>query len=188
LLADLRRLLTDQTLLNLIKDPNTPWQTLEVLYEEPRVERVWMPIGENRLNIQRIYPCTRSPFIHPHPWPCAILLLKNRYRMNVAYGSPFGPMPRIAATIEMVAGGSYEMLDPNGWHDVSPTDGPVLSLMLTGPVWTKRQTLTAAQKSSNQPLSDAVRQGLLAEVLELIKCERLEPPAPLALEGSLPVL
>jgi len=186
LLTELQRIITDGTLLRLLKDPETPWQTLEVLYEEPRVERVWVQIGENRLNIQRIYPCEGEPFFHPHPWPCAIFILKNRYKMNVGYGSPFGPTPRIAATVEMVGGSRYEMLDPNGWHDVSPTGDPVLSLMLTGPVWTKRQTITSAQKAENPPLSDEVKGGILAEALELIDPTPREPQEPSPLPEDLP--
>lgn len=169
LLAELKRLRADDSILRLIEDPATPWQTLEVLYEEPRVERVWVQLGDNRLNIQRIHPCDKgAPFLHPHPWPCAIMVLKNRYRMNVGFGSPFGPTPRIAATIEVVAGGCYEMVDPNGWHDVLPLEGPVLSLMLTGPVWTRRQTLTKDQKAANRPLGDDVKEGLLQDAWEVL--------------------
>lgn len=186
MLAELRRIITDGTLLGLLKDPNTPWQTLEVLYEEPRVERVWVQVGENRLNVQRIYPCSGDPFFHAHPWPCAIFVVKNRYKMNIGYGSPFGPTPRIAATVEMVAGSHYEMLDPNGWHDVSPIGDPVLSLMLTGPVWTKRPPISPQQKAENQPLSDEVKRLILEEILEKIDPTPHEQQEPSPLPGDPP--
>lgn len=31
----------------------------------------------------------------------------------------------------------YEMLEPNAWHYVRPLDAPVLSVMLSGPPWSR---------------------------------------------------
>jgi len=42
-----------------IMDSVLQWNTLEVLYEAPRVERLWTQLGPNRLSLHRIHPCAR---------------------------------------------------------------------------------------------------------------------------------
>lgn len=145
----------------LIDDPTTPWQTLDVLYEDPHVERVWLQLGSKRLYLHRIHPCERG-FYHPHPWPSAIILLSGAQRMWLGYGPPSGSPPDIAATIELAAGSAYEMLDPRGWHAVMPQGGVSLSLMLTGRPWTMPVT-QHAQKAANRPLSPEAKASVLAD-------------------------
>lgn len=150
----------------LIDNPATPWQTLDVLYEDPHVERVWVQLGSKRLYLHRIHPCERG-FYHPHPWPSAILLLSGMQRMLLGYGPPSGSAPDIAATLELTAGSGYEMLDPRGWHAVMPQGGVSLSLMLTGRPWTMPIT-QHAQKAANRPLSPEAREGVLADIRRIL--------------------
>lgn len=157
MLAELRRLLKD--LPRLIGDYQTPWQTLDVLYEEPRVERVWVQIGDNRLYLHRIHP-TNKPFFHPHPWPSAIYLRTGRQIMNVGYGAPDSPPPPVAASIHLAEGSYYEMTHPYGWHSVEPVGGPSLSVMVTGVPWTT-STSKPAQRAANRPLSEDVKFEIL---------------------------
>lgn len=160
MLNELRRIMREE-LLDLLADPTTPWQTLDVLYEEPRVERVWKQHGDNRLYLHRIHPC-KKPFFHAHPWPSAVHVF-GKYRMHIGYGPLTDGPPPFAATLELHWGAGYEMLDPNGWHDVAPYDEPSLSLMLTGPVWGDR-ALPPAQKSANKPLEDSARDALIHDI------------------------
>lgn len=140
-------------------DPSTPWNTLEVLYEEPRVERLWRPIGDNRLYLHRIHPCEKA-FFHPHPWPSAVLVVAGEYRMQVGKGDPRGPAPTPVMTTVMGPGSSYEMLDPDGWHSVQPIGMPSYSVMLTGKPW-YNTPISEDQKQANRPLSTTVAQELL---------------------------
>lgn len=120
------------------------WNTLDVDYEPPRVERVWRsfePEGLYRLYLHRIHPCEKALF-HPHPWPSAVRILSGTYEMGVGFREtgmmPPGQSPTpppVAAKILLTAGASYEMVDRSGWHWVRPIGGPSLSLMVTGPKW-----------------------------------------------------
>jgi hypothetical protein len=148
----------------LLTDSRTEWNTLEVLYEEPRVERVWTQVGETRLYLHRIHPCEGRPLFHPHPWPSAILLLSGRQEMVVGYGDPNGEPPPIATRLLLERGSAYEMLDPFGWHSVSPLDGPSESLMITGKPWGTGAPKDT-QRAQNRPLSAEVKRSILDSFL-----------------------
>ena len=118
----------------LLHDEDT-WNSLYVDYHPPIVERLWMPWGDYRVNLHRIYPCTRDEALfHPHPWPSAMRVLSGEYEMAVGYGKG-ETAPSIAAL--MIASGDfrYEMTDPDGWHYVRPLREPTMSLMVTGKPW-----------------------------------------------------
>jgi hypothetical protein len=157
MLAELLRL--KRQLPDLIANPETVWNTLEVLYEPPRVERVWTQIEENRLFLHRIYPCKQG-YYHPHPWPSAVTIIQGRQIMTVGVGDPRGEPPPVSTTIHLAAKSSYEMLDPRGWHAVMPQDEPSLSLMLTGRPWST-ETAPHPLRAANKPLTDEVRDELL---------------------------
>ncbi len=137
------------------------WNTLEVLYEEPRVERLWQQLGENRVYIHRIHPCYK-PLYHPHSWPSAVHILAGKYRMQVGYETIPTIPPSPTLTVILSEGSFYEMVDPAGWHSVEPLAGPSLSIMLTGKPWFKT-TVTAEQRATNRPLTDEVKAGLLQD-------------------------
>ncbi len=160
MLAELKRL--KREISKLIGNPETVWHTLEVLYEPPRVERVWTQIGENRLFLHRIHPCDQG-YYHPHPWPSAVMILSGEQIMTVGSGEPEGPPPPVTTTLHLTAGSSYEMLDPRGWHAVMPQRGPSLSLMLTGRPWSTDER-PHPLKAANRPLAKVVADGLLQEI------------------------
>ncbi len=112
------------------------WQTLDVDYEPPRVERLWRPIDDSiRVYLHRIHPCETALF-HPHPWPSAVRVLSGSYEMDIGYG-PGQQMPPLAARTILTAGSRYEMVDPDSWHSVRPLGGPSLSIMVTGKPWSR---------------------------------------------------
>lgn len=157
----------------LISDPATPWQTLDVLYEDPHVERVWIQLGEDRLYLHRIHPCEKALF-HPHPWPSAILILSGQYRMDVGYGWRSGGEPPVAASMYLQEGSGYEMVNPDGWHNVLPYGGPSLSLMLTAPPWPAPPLPSKEALQKNRPLTEEAKQAVLQDVgLALLRLPQL---------------
>ncbi len=147
-------MVADGTAAKILKDPSTQWGSFESLSGRFRFDQVWTDLGEDRLAVNRIHPCPKG-FYHPHPWPFAVILLQNSYRMAIGYGEQ---SPRISMNIEVAAGSSYEMVDPYGWHDVVPIEGPVVSLMLRGPFWPPNTPSTKVLP----PLSVSTRDELLA--------------------------
>lgn len=137
-------LMAEQQLPELLRSPER-WQTLDITYEKPRVERVWTQWGEYRLNLHRIHPCDAGQaFFHPHPWPSAMRILSGCYEMAIGYGSGLETPPE-AARLILTSESCYEMNNPDAWHYVRPLAGPVISFMVTGAPWNR-----------NMPKSDKI--------------------------------
>lgn len=148
MLSELERILTDGTIESVFRKPHTDWNSVDVTYEDPHVERLWLPLGENRLNLHCIHPC-KKPLIHPHPWPSAVKILTGKYLMGVGTMGSNDP----TATMVLREGSSYEMLDPIGWHYVQPLDGCSFSVMLTGRPW-PANGIKHPGRGKNEPLSE----------------------------------
>jgi len=125
----------EKDLLKLLEDENA-WQSVDINYESPRVERLWRQYGEHRINLHCIHRCKPGmPLFHPHPWPSAMRVL-GEYEMGVGYGTGIVPPP-IAARIMLQKDSAYEMTDPDAWHYVRPTKRVAFSLMVTGRPWSR---------------------------------------------------
>jgi hypothetical protein len=134
---------------------DTEWNSLDINYHPPFVERLWIPWGEYRVSLHRIHPCTPDQALfHPHPWPSAMRILDGTYEMAVGYGAGSTPPP-IAARIIASGDFTYEMTDPDAWHYVRPLGGPAKTIMVTGRPWHREapgtgeplQPLDAARKT-----------------------------------------
>lgn len=116
------------------------WESLDVDYEPPRVERVWRKHGDLRVCLHRIHPCERA-LMHPHPWPSAMRVVKGTYEMRLGDGGVDGLSGQQGyhkvATLTLAEGSTYEMVDPHAWHNVRPLGGVAYSLMVMGPKYTQ---------------------------------------------------
>ena len=110
------------------------WRTLDIDYECPRVERVFMLHGELRICLHRIHATDKKVLFHNHPWPCVMRVLDGIYEMGVGY-SYDGKKPDIAATFLLPEASCYEMVDPHCWHYVRPITPVTYSLMVSGKPW-----------------------------------------------------
>lgn len=123
----------------LLREFPDAWESLDVNYEPPRVERLWRQHGDLRIYLHRIHPCEEALY-HPHPWPSAIRILSGRYEMGVAESPMLRSQAVMRQTREVAKlvigpGAQYEMVNPIGWHYVRPLDEPSLSLMVTAKPW-----------------------------------------------------
>lgn len=122
-------------LLGMISEGQEAWNSLDVDYEPPRVERLWRQVGEDRLYMHFIHPCEKA-LLHPHQWPSSILIVHGEQEMVVAMpsqGSLSLEDAVVVSTFSLREGSGYEMLNPMAMHSVRPVGGPSLSLMLTAP-------------------------------------------------------
>lgn len=163
LLTELRRFIRSG-LPSLLDGDTSSWQTLDVDYESPRVERIWFPHKDYRVNLHRIHPC-ESALYHPHPWPSAIYLLSG------SYISVMGTDNIRVSTQRLVEGSAYVMNDPEGWHIVRPEEHPALTVMLTWqpydpPVYDHGNF---GKKANLQPLTEEAKQSLLADFKHMVR-------------------
>lgn len=140
------------------------WNTLDVDYEPPRVERLWTSLDDlgvprHRAYLHRIHPCDK-PLFHPHPWPSAVRIVSGRYEMDVGSESYDDPEPWVTATVILDAPSEYEMIDKSGWHSVKPIGCPSLSVMVTGPKWNR---WIPKPEMKLHPLSDETKSELLTQ-------------------------
>ena len=157
------------------------WNTVDVDYEHPRVERLWTQLTpEMRVFLHRIHPCPdgKRPLFHPHPWASAVKVVSGRYFMELGYGTGETP-PRVAATMILNAGSSYEMVNEDAWHSVNPIDEPSLSVMVTGARWNR---WAPKPRGSLKPLSPTAAKEIL---LAFIRCGDAERAARATIRGNL---
>lgn len=122
-----------ESVLPILLEDLEKWNTVDVDYEPPRVERLWTQYKQYRIYLHRIHKCEKALY-HPHPWASAIRINKGSYEMGVGFGA--GDIsPPIAATLCLVAGSAYEMDHIDGWHYVKPITDTTMSLMVTDIPW-----------------------------------------------------
>lgn len=126
----------ERELPTLLRDEGA-WQSVDVDYHPPRVERLWKRRGDYRVYLHRIHPCGREDALfHPHPWPSAMRVLDGEYEMAVGFGAGTAEPP-VAALMVSRGDFRYEMTHPDAWHYVRPLGAPTLSVMVTGKPWAR---------------------------------------------------
>jgi hypothetical protein len=134
------------------------WNSLDINYHPPFVERLWISWGEYRVSLHRIQPCEPSEALfHPHPWPSAMRILEGTYEMAVGFG-PGAAVPPIASRILASGDFRYEMTHPDSWHYVRPIGGPAMTIMVTGKPWRRK---APGSKDKLYPLEDLRKTELL---------------------------
>lgn len=118
------------------------WNSLNIDYHPPLVERLWIddPDGRNcRIYLHRIHPCDRGASLrHVHPWPSAIRIVEGMQEVvsGVVTDPPAGKdRYGVGARFVLEPGSAYEMTKQAQWHSVRSIDSPALSLMVSGAVW-----------------------------------------------------
>lgn len=141
------------------------WNTLDIDYEKPRVERLWKSYGVLRLSLHVIHPCGEGEsLLHPHPWKSAIHVLPigGLYEHGIGYRTEVSPdvYEDVIVCKQIVSGSmTYEMLEPSGIHYVRPLLQPSFSIMLSGPVeWEENKW---KEQLELQPLSDERKEEIL---------------------------
>lgn len=151
----------ERALSGLLRERPLKWQSLDIDYHPPRVERLWQPFeleGETyRIYLHKIYPCEpHEALFHPHPWPSAMRVVSGNYEMGIGYGTGIEPPPVAARMVVFAQSHSrdfkYEMTDPNAWHYVRPLVVPAWTVMVTGRPW-NREAPSSAEPL--KPLSPA---------------------------------
>lgn len=151
------------------------WNTLDVDYFPPRVERVWTQVDEiHRLFIHVIHPTNEPCLFHKHRWPAAFKMVSGSYEMGITYSEKeisseeAYKLPNIATFI-MSAGSYYEMINTHTLHYVKPLNEPSISLMLTGTLYPEANFRKEVLTKELQPLSDLRKNEILDNMFQLYK-------------------
>ena len=155
----LKRLFDIERRLPALLEKNENWQSLDVDYHPPKVERLWLQLDDLRVYLHRIYPAKiEDVLFHPHPWPSAMRILKGAYQMGIGYGDREKAPPIIASTFVLPENACYEMVNINGWHYVCPVNEVAYSLMIAGRPW---QGYECKSDLALQGLTDSKREEIL---------------------------
>lgn len=140
------------------------WEGIDVLYHEPRVERVWRQWGNLRISLHVIHPANKIDCLfHPHPWPSAMRVVHGGYEMGIGYGEGIEAPPE-ACRVILSAGSQYCMENKDGWHYVCPADGLNLSVMVSGAPWVREMPIEP--EHGTNPKIPITR---MCEILEMFK-------------------
>lgn len=145
MIEELKGLIRDDRFKVLLNNP-TLWQSLDIDYETPRVERVWIPINNKRLSLHVIHPCEAGEaLLHPHVWESAMYVLPigglYEHTIGCQMYDEIGyltPKPTIVCKQIVEGPMYYEMMHEDSVHSVRPIAQPVFTIMLTGkPIWSE---------------------------------------------------
>lgn len=147
----------ENELLNLLGQDG--WQTLDVTYHPPHVERVWRTWNEYRVYFHRIHPCKKGQALfHPHPWASAIYIAEGKYEMGLGTSQD---ATKLISKMILPAGTYYEMTESSGWHYVRPLT-LVHSLMITRP-WSK--DIKIAQPNKEKHVAKELDKNVFHEII-----------------------
>jgi len=142
MIEELKSIIKDERFKVLLNNPDI-WESKDVDYTTPRVERVWMPINDKRLSLHVIHPCEDGEaYVHPHVWETAMYVLPigGLYEHTIGYRKPWELTSDSKDHIvckQIVEGAMYyEMMNHSAIHSVRPIAQPVFTIMLSGkPIW-----------------------------------------------------
>ena len=61
------------------------WDSLIINRRKPHTYRIFTQYADLRLCLHKFDMCDEGEaFSHPHPWPAAFMVLKGKYKMNIA--------------------------------------------------------------------------------------------------------
>ncbi len=133
------------------------WSARLLTNEKPHVERLFREDGDNRIYLHRIHKCdSDEALFHSHPWPAAMRVVQGWYKMHIGICTEISF--HNAATLIIGPGTIYEMNNVNAKHSVCPVTDTTLSLMVTGPIWSKSKV-----EPKRNPDLDSVRAEKLLE-------------------------
>ena len=147
------------------------WNTLDIDYYPPRVERLWTKIDDDhRLFIHIIHPTNEPCLFHKHRWPAAFKMISGSYEMGISYceneiSSEEAYNLNTVAKFIVNTGSYYEMVNTHTLHYVKPIDGISISLMLTGQLYPEAEFRKEVLDKKLEPLSDLRKSQIISNLL-----------------------
>jgi hypothetical protein len=112
------------------------WNTLDVDYYPPRVQRLWTIYKGYRIYLHTIHTTDKPCLYHKHKWPAAFKQVSGSYEMGITYSideissKEAYDLPHLAKFI-INKGSYYEMTQTDCLHYVKPLEEVSMSIMVT---------------------------------------------------------
>lgn len=148
------------------------WDSIIINRRKPYTYRIFTTLENGlRLCLHEFDPCNiDESVLHPHPWPGAFMILDGSYLMNVGYSclGRLDTSPVEVATFVLEKYSSYEMINPNTWHSVTPLK-TTYTVMVNGHPWdTESQAHTSVRTTKGKNL-EKMEEYDLVDNLSLFK-------------------
>ncbi len=146
------------------------WQSMIINRRKPHTFRAFRifnyePLAGCRLCLHRFEPCEEhEAFMHPHPWPSAMIVLDGKYRMRVGASADLKSNPVVVMDEILTGGSRYNMLEPLGWHSVQPLT-TCWSIMINGAPWGPGVAHEKAPTTKGKNLEEMDRPALLNHLM-----------------------
>lgn len=132
----------------------------KVTYRKPEVWRLWIQVGDYRVNLHKIFKSEIQELFHPHPWIMRTDIIKGTCEVGFGFGIK---EPALSNKSIFTAGSSYEMLHPELWHYVKPTSDYVLTIMVSGKPWLSDVDYSIKPEQPQGELSQEEKEELWSE-------------------------
>ena len=149
------------------------WNTLDVDYFPPRVERLWTQYGDFRIFLHTIHQTNEKCLYHKHRWPGVFKQLKGAYEMGITFSEKeissdeAHDLPDLAKFV-VSAGSYYEMTQTDALHYVRPITDVSYSIMLTKSLYPEAEFRKEILLNKLSSLTDNRKMTLLSEFNELM--------------------
>lgn len=141
------------------------FQSKKVIYHKPEVWRLWLQVGEYRVNLHKIFKSEETELYHPHPWAMSTTILKGQCEVGFGFGKT---NPEICALSVYQPKSTYKMLHPQLWHYVKPLSDSILTIMVSGKPW-ENQTSFDIRPTQVQPeLNETEKHILWNEICDCL--------------------
>ena len=150
---------------DLLNNPDI-WNTLDVDYFPPRVERLWTIYKGYRIFLHTIHPTDKPCLFHKHRWPAAFKQVSGSYEMGITYSESeidsdeAYNMPSLVRFI-VSAGSYYEMTQTDCLHFVNPQGQTSHSIMITKDLYPESEFRKESLNIELKELSDVRKIELL---------------------------
>lgn len=164
----------ESILLDLLEKPEI-WNTLDIDYFPPRVERLWTQLDkDHRLYIHIIHPTNQPCLFHKHRWPAAFKVIDGSYEMGLSYSEKEITSEEaykiVPISKHIISKGSYyDMINTHTLHYVKPLEKESISLMITGPLYPEASFRKEVLNKELSELSQSRKMEILGYVSYLYK-------------------
>lgn len=168
MLDTLQKLLSDPHF-HMMLNHSILWDSLIINRRKPYTYRVFTQYKDLRICLHEFEDCTNTEsFVHPHAWPAAFTVLEGGYNLKIGQSKNTLDTPENWHTLNIMAGSSYEMIDPLEWHAITPFE-KTTTIMINGPKYTTPHSAVRTTKGKDlEKIKEKDKEKFLKRIKNLL--------------------